>query len=398
MKAPTNLLTRTLILLVLTLMLSACNRAYKMVERGQYDGALALELKRLAGKKNKNPKHVAYAEEAFRKATQRDMDAINDLKNEDNPENWEAILRIAEDINRRQEIVEPLLPIYDKKGRKAAFRFVKVAPIIAEAKESTVEYFYTHAKKLLAEAKRGDKTAARDAFYELEKIDRHYRNYKDKNRLKDEAIDLGKTRMIFKMVNDAQVVIPAPFEREILRIGLADLNSLWNEVSLIEDAEINYDYSVVMSVSNIDVSPESIHERQYIDEKEVFDGWDYVLDGNGNVMKDTLGNDIKIERTRWIRADVFESLQKKYARVGGRLEYFDNQRNELVRTDQMEVNTVFEHFASTFSGDRRALSNKSLRCIDNRPIPFPRDEEMLLDAANELKPIIKSKIRQSRLL
>jgi hypothetical protein len=35
------------------------------------------------------------------------------------------------------------------------------------------------------------------------------------------------------------------------------------------------------------VSPERISERNYIDEKEITDGEEYVLDANGNVAKDT---------------------------------------------------------------------------------------------------------------
>ena len=44
-----------------------------------------------------------------------------------------------------------------------------------------------------------------------------------------------------------------------------------------------------MRLTNIEVSPEQIKEREYEDTKEIEDGFEYVLDGNGNVAKDSSG-------------------------------------------------------------------------------------------------------------
>ena len=46
----------------------------------------------------------------------------------------------------------------------------------------------------------------------------------------------------------------------------------------------------------IDISPEQINEKQIIREKVIKDGFDYVLDKRGNVAKDSLGNDIKVDK------------------------------------------------------------------------------------------------------
>ena len=120
------------------------------------------------------------------------------------------------------------------------------------------------------------------------------------------------------------------------------------------------------------------------------------MDENGNVMKDTAGNDIKIARIVQIHAWVFESLQTKAARVGGQLEFFDLYNDVLVDRKHLEVEAVFENYASTFKGDERALSEESRRYIGNRPVPFPSNENLLLEAAAELKPVIKNRISSSR--
>ena len=62
------------------------------------------------------------------------------------------------------------------------------------------------------------------------------------------------------------------------------------------------------------------------------------------------------------------------------------------------ADAVFENYASTFRGDRRALSEDACRYLGNRPQPFPTDEALLLTAMEQLKPVIKSRIAETRKL
>ena len=51
----------------------------------------------------------------------------------------------------------------------------------------------------------------------------------------------------------------------------------------------------------------------YKGEKNIKDGFTYVLDTNGNVMKDSLGNDIKVDKIVKISAKKIEFEQTKSA-------------------------------------------------------------------------------------
>ena len=165
-----------------------------------------------------------------------------------------------------------------------------------------------------------------------------------------------------------------------------------------KNPDIDYDYEVVMRITHLDVGPSLVKEREYIDEKEIEDGFEYVLDERGNVKKDTLGNDIKVPKMVNIRARVFESFQSKTLHLEGRLEFFDLHNNHLMDSRKLSVATVFENYASTFSGDRRALSNTSRNRIGNRPVPFPTDVAMIFDAAEQLRPQIRRKLSNSRII
>ena len=358
--------------------------------------AIYKSLKKLKGKKKKKQEFVTAVEEAFRKATDQDMRMIERLKGDGVDANWVAINKIHQRIRKRQELLEPYLPLIDKKGLKAEFRFVKIDELERESRNKAAAYHYDKAVQLLTEARQGDRKSARSAYAHLNKIDNYFKDYKNKKTLLREALDLGQTHIAFQMVNDAGVILPADFERELLSIGVADLNSRWKTFHLKPAADQQYDYQLMVRLTNIDVSPEFVKEREYVDVKEIEDGFDYVLDSNGNVLKDTLGNDVTVPRKAFIQAQVFETFQNKFARIKGDIEFVDLSTNNLVRSDAIFIEALFENYASTFRGDRRALSNASRSRIGNRPVPFPADEDLLLQAADELKPVLREKMSYYR--
>jgi hypothetical protein len=193
-------------------------------------------------------------------------------------------------------------------------------------------------------------------------------------------------------------MLPKDFERELKRISVRDLDSEWRTVHLSPEGRASYDYTVIMRLTSIEVSPDLIKEREYVDDKTIEDGWEYVLDKNGNVVKDSAGNDIKVPRKVLIKARVFESYQRKEAHVGGRLEFFDNHDREVLHTEPLAVDAIFENYAARYDGDKRALTEESKKKIGNQPRPFPTSEALVLQAADLLKPIVKDKIARSRVM
>jgi hypothetical protein len=114
------------------------------------------------------------------------------------------------------------------------------------------------------------------------------------------------------------------------------------------------------------------------------------------VLKDSLGNDVKVPRKVIIRADVLEVYQTKAARLSGFVEIYDAERSARLDSENLSTEILFENYASTFKGDRRALSEDSKRRIGNAPMPFPRNEDMLVQAAERLKPNLKDELRRNR--
>lgn len=389
---------QVLLLILVPILIFSCANPHKLIDSGDYDRALQTAVRKVRGKDNIKDKYVLAIEEAFKKAQDRDMRLVTSLKKEGREENWEKVNDIYNDISKRQALVEPLLPLYSKEGYKAEFKFVKVDELSIESREKAAEYLYNRAIRLIEEAETtGLRQPAREAYYELEKIDDFYTNYRDKDRLMQKAEFLGTEQWLVRMVNNSNAYLPGEFERLIMKLDVGDLNGRWETFNLLATDDRTYDYEVKINIENINVSPNQEKERQFDESKEIEDGFEYVLDANGNVMKDSTGNDIKIPKKVFIKATVLEVTQTKYALVTGSWDLVDLREGNLLKTEPLSVESGFENYASTLiGGDKRALTKDTKERLGNKPVPFPTDEEMLLQAADVLKGRIKTRIRAFR--
>ncbi|HHB52837.1 MAG TPA: hypothetical protein ENK75_07385, partial [Saprospiraceae bacterium] len=239
---------------------------------------------------------------------------------------------------------------------------------IAEAKNKAANYYYASGVKLL---ENNDRMSARKAYEQFGFISKYFRNYKDVDQKMQQALDMGTNHVIFKIQNEARVALPDDFEEEILKISLSSLNKQWLEFDSHFDEDMFYDYSIFLNLKHIEVSPQSLEKEKYTDSKRVSDGWEYVLDGNGNVMKDSLGNDIKKGKFKEIKAYVTVNKMNKRSIVTGSLNYYDNRSRQLIKTVPIRSEFVFDYQYGVFAGEKDALTSKSLAIIKNKPAPFP---------------------------
>lgn len=366
---------------------TSCHTAQKYVENGDYDGAIDFCVDKLSGRKKKSDDLVKGLEVAFQKATERDMRAVDALMAENQPANWERIHKIHLRIQDRQNHVYPLIPLKSEKGYDAKFLFVNIEKLELESRTNAAEYVYNKANAKMELARNGNKAAAREAYYLLEELEQEYfRDYKNKDALKREAERSGIVHVLFEIRNETGRILPIGFDDRVLAISKNDLDTKWRRYHFENETGVQYDYKAIFRLDNIDISPERIHERSYTDEKRVKDGWEYAYDNKGNVKKDSFGNDIKHDRFIVARAQVIEVHQSKAARLAGYVDIYDADSKNRLDSRPLATEILFEHYASTFNGDARALSDDSRCRIGNRPVPFPLDSDMLVQAADRLKP------------
>ncbi|TXB70234.1 hypothetical protein [Phaeodactylibacter luteus] len=381
--------------LLAIMLLGACAAPHKLVDQGRYDDAIAQTVRRLAGQKHKKEKLVLALEEAFAKANSRDLSAAGRLKLEGRPENWAAINRLYRGIRERQEAVAPLLPLVAKSGIQADFRFARIDELELESREKAAAYYYGSAQQLLSRAEQGDKQAAREAFGRLESARSYFSEYRDAAVLMQRARQLGTTRVLMQVEPSPAIALPARLSAQLKAIGVAEMNRFWESWHTAPVKGLDFDYEAVVRIDRVEVTPGLVRERAFQETATVQDGLEYVLDERGNVAKDSLGNDIKQPRYVEVVAEVLQQTQQQSARLSGRLEFRDLRSGTLLATQPLFAEAHFEHVAATFRGDERALS-KATRLTLGRPVPFPPGEALLLEAAEQLKPAVKARLRDAR--
>jgi len=375
------------LLLILCFIFSACTSSKKLLEKGRYDEAIEKSVKALR-KDPGDSDELGVLKEAYRKANNYDLDQISFLQNEGRDENWVEIYNLYSALDARQDWIKSLpsqlLNQFDLKNYDQE---------LIASKENAAEVSY---QKGIEYLERGDKQSARMAYGEFERVNYIYRDYKEVSRLMSEAHFYGTTNVLFTVENNSEVLLPRDFDYELKKVSLKELNDLWTNYDTYADTVLNYDYYIVLDLKDIRISPESIDRNTYTETGEIQDGMKYVLDENGNVKKDSLGNDIRVPNMINVSAEVTESRQHKHGYVSGSLDYIDLNTDQLIKTEDISVEAVFEHYSATVSGKEEILSDATREKLRSRLVPFPSDEAMLMDAASLLKDQSKAIVYRNR--
>jgi hypothetical protein len=383
------------LILVLTVMVSCGKKQVeKAINTGNYDAAIQDALKKLESNKEKKRKqdYVLMLGDAYTKVVERDLNAINHLKKDNNPAQYQQIYETYMALHLRQEAIKPVLPL-QVNGKTVKFKFNDYSNAIVDYREKTSDYLYDKGLKLLDS---DDKRIIREAYDTFSYIERINPNYEDTKALLEEAHQRGTNYVIVTIENQTNQIIPRRLEDDLLNFNTYGLNQFWTVYHANTNQDIKYDYAMQLQLKHINISPEQINEREFLREKEVVDGWQYQLDRNGNVKKDSLGNDIKVDKIVKVRARYFESIQTKSSQILGDVVYVDLLSNQVINSFPIDSGFVFENVYATYRGDERALLNEDRNLIRNRRVPFPTSEQMVYDTGEDLKAKLKDIISRFR--
>jgi hypothetical protein len=377
--------------------LISCKTPQKAFEKGNYDESIQLSIKKLRSR-TYDQDDIKTLIEAFNYVQERDNNKLKTMLAERNPARWAQIYDLSRAMNDRQEQVRPLLQMNDEKyyGMLDDLTFYNnLTYTISQARDGAAEYAYNKAMEFLNRARRGERLQARTAYEEFQNVSYYLEGYKDTRQRTDEAYYLGINHVFFKIQNDSRTFLPADFEAGLRSIFVRDINSKWVKFHTSKDDSLRYEYDILTRLTAIEISPELIDRSQRVEERDIEDGFDYEYDASGKIKKDTLGNEIKVKRYSKVRATVFEVAQRKEAKVIGYVEYYDNRTGEKVLSKPFESNSIFNNIVVTFDGDKRALSDATVRRLGGKSMPFPSDADMLIRTTENVKDRVKRLVRDN---
>ena len=390
------------VLLVLTVLmfLIACGGVKKTQEamnRGNYVQAMHRAMDELADNKSRNSRqpYILLLEESFERHTEQMLSRIAFMEKEDNAANFETIFKSYSELNNLQENIRPLLPLYIKdENRNAEFAFRDYTDEILTSKGRLSDYLYTKAKSLISEA--NTKYDFREAYNDLDYLNRINPDYQDSRNLMDEAYKNGIDYVKVNVMNATDQIVPQRLEMELLNFNTYGLDDIWTKYHNNPMSSVKYDYEMQLAFKAISISPEQIRERQIIKEKDIVDGYDYLTDEDGAIVKDSLGNKIKVDRYRTVRCEYYEFTKFKSALVNGQVNYIDLESQQQLNTYPITSEFVFEHIFADYNGDKRALDSNLVSLLSVGEVPFPSNEEMVYEAGEDLKARLKHIVNRHR--
>jgi hypothetical protein len=377
-----------------TFILSSCGSSKKQLERGNYDAAVATAVRELR-KDPENVKQIVTLERSFGIVTEQDNERIRFLKMEGRPQNYDEIYLIYKRLSDRQTLVRTVMPL-NAGGRSIEFPYVDYLPEMISAKKKSADFYYAHGLELM---KTKLKDNYRQAFAEFLRAKEYVGDYEGIDNKIQEARYMGMSRVFVALQNTTMIKFPVEFEEDLLTVDLQALNSEWVEYHTLNlDKDLQYDYFINVNVRNIIVSPDQTSQLDSVIKRDVSDGFTYQFDKKGNVMRDSLGNDIKTPKFKTLQCALISTRQTKTCRIEGDIETIQTNPNKLLKKDPMGSQSTFEHLSARALGDIGALNTRQLERTKAQQMPFPSDIEMVIRCSEALKQAIRGSIQSNRRL
>ena len=379
-------------LLFFVLLVTSCASPKKYLVNQNYDAAIQKAVRKLL-KSPRKGELIVTIDRAYKLANQQDLERVKFLEQEGSPRNYDEAVNIYRRLKNRQALVNTVTP-FRYNGRVYDYQLVDYDQKLIQSKRKAADYLYAHGNKLM---QNGDKESIRKAYEEFTKVKQYTGDYTDIDQRIAEARSRGISRVLVQAINHSHLKFSPEFMDNLLTIDNKGLNSPWVEYDFRDmDRRLQYDYYININLDHILISPDKSDEKDYTEQKKVEDGWNYALDSRGNVMKDSLGNDIKIKKYKELKCTVIETHQHKSCQVDGVVEYLQNNPSKLLRKVPIGANLDFDHSWARAIGDLGALSEESKKKCQVKAVPFPSDLDMVYEGTDKLKLAITNVLRNNR--
>jgi hypothetical protein len=305
---------------------------------------------------------------------------------EGKPSSWDEIYIIYKRLYDRQALVRSV--------PNSGFPYVEYMQEMVIAKRKAADFYYAHGMELM---KNNAKESYRQAFAEFVRAKEYVGDYEGIDAKISEARYLGMSRVFVSIQNKSIIRFPKEFEDQLLALDLPVLNSDWVEYHTANlNQNTQYDYFVNVNINVVAVSPDQSVQRDSVIKREIEDGFSYVLDKKGNVMRDTAGNDIKVKKYKPVQCALVETFQSKACRIEGDIEVMQMNPNKILKKDPIGAQSNFEHVSARALGDLQALNARQLEKTKSQPLPFPSDIEMVMRCSENLKLAIRGAMLNNR--
>ena len=344
-------------ILLLGLMAVSCNTTKKLYENQEYDQVIQKLVPEVSTNKYRQS-DVEMLAASYHRANQADHEKIQALKASGKPEAWPEIYQRFCAMKGRNEALKGL-PNAVKKGMD--YGKLDLDEEIITSRNKAESFLVAKCSVLLDSRTKADAEEAEKYIIQLRKTNPENSHIQD-FRLK--ALLHSSENVLIKFENDYKYLMPDGFEMEVKNFDVDEFAPSHANFYLSEHKNVHYDLVVTVVLEDVIAMP---------------DRTDAVT------FKETNG-----EKT----VEVTDKSQSKSVAIKGHLKYYDVDLGRDRFAFPFEVTSSFKHDYSTIKGDREACSEETLRKINEKELPFPTEDSMLIDAAKQLNDLIAGELRK----
>jgi hypothetical protein len=382
--------------ILLTIVIFSCNST-KKVERalltGDYSRAINLALSQIQKGRdnNKTEEQKVILQKAFEKYQNTQLERVEFL-NESPSDHPEEIYHIYNNLYATQRDIEPVLPLFHN-NKKLKFKFEDITTPLLQAKRNYAEYLYQSA---ISHMNNDDVLSYRTAYDIFLKLQRLMPDYKDTNRLLIQSKELGTDYVFVQIFNDSEIAIPKRLEDEILNFNTYGLQDEWTVYHANKSDGNPYNFNIDLRFQTIIFSPERIVEKEVPVSRQI-EITENQKDREGNILRDSDGNPLTYLREVTVEGILNTITQEKLVSLIAQVDYYNNSNGQKMNDYKLDSQFLFVNNFATFKGDKRALTEEQLLLLGGQAVPFPSNEQMLFDAAEDVKNKFKSILNRHHL-
>ena len=188
--------------------LPGCVSTHTIGAHADYDAIITRLANRIKNNKSVSARAIIKLEDAYYTANRTDMTKIATLRQDGQPDTWVHVFDLYQNIQKRNAMLAPLLPLRDKNGYQVYMQLKDVETEQEEARKRAAAYVYALAEKQMQLANAGDKFAARNAYDLYEKTRQYYdTTYRDRAARMHLADSIGLTHIHLHVINQYGEVI-----------------------------------------------------------------------------------------------------------------------------------------------------------------------------------------------
>ena len=356
----------------------------RSIQKTSEDKALLNVIKKL----EKNPSDTELkntVSNLYNQAAKSHLDKIDVYKTLSEPDRWLKIVREYEALQQLSNVVA---------NSTISSKALNISPYTTElqiAKQSGAEDYYTLG---IYELDKGDKSSARNAYYDFRKANEFVPGYKDVRRQISIAYESSIVKIVINPVRDNTFFYNS--------MGWDNYGNNFNndyfQRSLVNDLGGSYNKnSPSLFYTNWDARRENIHPDYEVDLT-----WIYL--NIPQPMSNQYSRNVsrQIETGRDTSGKVFYQtvsatlyIIKKYFTASGDMELriTDVNTGRNLTTNRFNDQFNWQEEYATYTGDSRALSSNDYAMINNNNYQqVPRKEDILNQLSQRIYPQVKNRI------